>query len=336
MFKQSVGTEYVTSHKNNNTIKLNNMIDSIKLFSKNINQIDISFLESKYGLNTIQSNDGYYRYSTQIGNIIIKIDNNGFHLEGSAPKYLYNNNIETLKHSQIRTLINSLSESVGFDISGLTITRIDITDNIPVTNSPILYKKHLGNCRHLQRVDFEFNGLQYINDTRKLTFYDKLLEQQNKGISIPDKYRNINLFRYEYSIMKRRKDHLSDKISTLNDLTIPENYLILVDKWDYMFDQINKISFQPKLSMPYKPGMHPMEHITLLGVKENGGMAKTRDEINEGIMLGHFTKRIAKTYIKKLNKFQDKYNRLNGGDYQDRKEELIEMFKQKVKENRTI
>ncbi len=312
------------------------MIDSIKLFSKDINQFDISFLEKKYGLNTIQTNDGYYRYSTQIGNINIKIDNNGFHLEGSAPKHINNNNIETLKFNQVDTFITSLNEAIGSDISGLTITRIDITDNIHVSNAPILYKRHLGNCRYFQRVDYEMNGVQYINNTRKHTFYDKLLEQRNNGILIPKQYDDKHLLRYEYSIMKRRKDHLGESITTLHDLTIPDNYLLLVDKWDNMFDQIHKISFQPTLAMPYKPGMHPMEYYALLGVKENGGMAKTRADINEGITLGYFTKRIGRTCLKNLNKYQDKLNGLNDCDHQDRKEELIDRFKQKVRENKNI
>jgi hypothetical protein len=136
--------------------------------------------------------------------------------------------------------------------------------------------------------------------------------------------------------MKRRKDHLGESITTLHDLTIPENYLLLVDKWDNMFDQIQKISFQPTLAMPYKPGMHPMEYYSLLGVKENGGMAKTRADINEGIALGYFTKRIGRTCIKNLNKYQDKLNSLSDGDHQDRKEELIDKFKQKVRGNKKI
>ena len=312
------------------------MIDSIKLFSKNINQIDIAFLEDKYGFNTIQSNDGYCKHSTQIGNINIKIDNYGFHLEGSAPKYLNNNNIETLKYNQVSTLISSLSDAVGFDTSGLIITRIDITDNISVANAPILYKKNLGNCRYFQRIDYELNGVQYVNNTRKHTFYDKIIEQQNKGISIPNQYNNLNLLRYEVSIMKRRKDHLGNSISTLDDLSIPENYLLLVDKWNYMFDQIQKVSNQPKLTMPYKPGMHPMEYISLQGVKENGGMEKTIADINEGITLGYYTKRIGKTCIKNLNKYEIRYNVLDDEESKDRKEELIDKFKQKVRENKNI
>jgi hypothetical protein len=312
------------------------MIDSIKLFSKDVNYCDLAFLEEKYGLNYIESNDGYYSYSTQIDNISIKIDNNGTHIEGSAPKYLNKNNIETLKYSQVDAFISSLSDATGSDVSALIITRIDITDNIHVANSPIMYKRHLGKCRYFQRVDYELNGVQYVNKTRKHTFYDKLLEQKNTGVAIPKEYESKNLLRYEVSIMKRRKDHLGEKITTLNDLTVSENYLLLVDKWDYMFDQIEKISFQPTLAMPYRPGMHPMEFYSLLGVKENGGITKATADINENIALGHFTKRIGNNCIKNLNKYQDRYNSLSDGDYLDRKEELIAKFKQKVKENKNI
>ncbi len=312
------------------------MIDSIKLFTTDTSIVDIKHLEDKYGFNTLNANNGYFSHSFKINNISIKIDNHGLHIEGSAPKYLNNNNVKTLKLNQILPFTTKLSEDLGFDVTGLTITKIDITDNIVLPNNTFIYKRYFGHCRYFQKIEYEYNGILYRNGTRSITIYDKTLEMLNTRVQIPDTYANLNLLRIEYGITKRVRDHLGDGIVTMHDLTTPENYLLLVDKWEYMFNQIHKISFQPTVAMPYVPGMHPREYYTIVGVQANGGITKTKADIEEGILLGHFTERVGKHHIDNIIEYQNKYSRLSDGAFTDRKEELISCFNQKVKENKNI
>ena len=71
------------------------MIDSIKLFTTDTSIIDYKHLEDKYGLDTLNTNNGYFSQNSKINNISIKIDNYGLHIEGSAPKYLNKNNVKS-------------------------------------------------------------------------------------------------------------------------------------------------------------------------------------------------------------------------------------------------
>ena len=91
------------------------MIDTIKIYSKNIEDINLDYIENNYGLAT-HSKDEYNCFSTTINNMKFRFDNYGIHIEGSAPTFMKNNNINTLKFNEIQDFIYRLSDALGTDI----------------------------------------------------------------------------------------------------------------------------------------------------------------------------------------------------------------------------
>ncbi|RYE58441.1 MAG: hypothetical protein EOP48_03525 [Sphingobacteriales bacterium] len=311
------------------------MLCTLKLFTQFPHDVDLAFIESRYGKLTELTVNDYYSYKTNIKNFQFSYDSYGLHLEGSVPRFVHGNNINTLKYHEIEGFINAMSESVGFDVSTMTITRIDITDNIPVDRAPRVYKRFLGRCRYFQRTDYSNNGLNYVNNTRNLLFYDKLMEMENKGGFVPASLVGKNLLRYEYSIRKRRKDHLGQQIQTLADLLLPANYLTLIDRWEAMFHRIEKISYQTTMSMPYRPGMKVKDWLCLQGVQLHGGMEYALQNFEELEALGHITRRQYDYLRDNLIGHQNRYNALQNAPG-DLKEELVQKLRALAEENKRM
>lgn len=310
------------------------MIDTIRLFSPNHSLIDLDYLNSKFGL-TQSTYDKYYAFTAQLRNLELKYNSYGILIEGSAASFLKGNNIDTLKYNEIPTFIGELNELIKCNISNFSISRIDITDNLEMQHCPRLYKRYLGKCRYFQKVDYSHNGVQYINKVRKVTFYDKLLEFENKNKTVPVNYFGKKLLRYEYSIMDNRKYHLAPNICTVNDLFVPENYITLIDVWERMFNQIEKISFEGSVQMPYKPDINYRDYLQMIGAQANGGLHRTLTEIEELEIDGLMTTRQS-TYLRKaLIKNTDTYNELSDNAI-NKKEELEYKLKSKANENRGI
>ena len=82
------------------------MIDTIKLYIRDIDHIDLSYIENNYTLTHLEVDD-YHSDTTMIKNMQFKCDNNGIHLEGSAPKFIKKNNIETLKFHEIPEFVSN-------------------------------------------------------------------------------------------------------------------------------------------------------------------------------------------------------------------------------------
>ena len=135
------------------------MFDTIKIFSPDATVIDINYIERKYGLETLKI-ETYTSYTAKIKNIEFKLDDYGIHLEGSAPRFIHNHNIDTLKYHEVNNFVSTLSEAVGSDISGLTLTRLDITDNIVMSSPVKTYKRYFGSCKYFKKIDYEDNGVE--------------------------------------------------------------------------------------------------------------------------------------------------------------------------------
>ena len=311
------------------------MIDSIKLYSKNVSQIDLEYLHNKFGIINLTTGS-YFRYSTVIKNMKLTYDSYGLHLEGSAATYLHGNNIKTLKYDEIQNFIDKLSEDVGFDISSFTITRIDITDNLELKYPPGTYKRFFGHCKYLSKTEFENNGLMYSNGIRKIVFYDKILEQTKKRVSVSDDMVGRNLLRIEYSIFEKCKEKLGSQIRVLSDLLIKENYLHLIDIWECMFNDVEILPPQPVDEMQYIKGMKPTDFLLITAAKELGGIEVVSALTKEWVQMGHTTAKIRKTTMNNIKDAQGLYNRLNIDHQTSRRDELLNKFKEKVLENRSM
>ena len=266
-----------------------------------------------------------------------RFDNYGIHIEGSAPTFMNNHNINTLKFNEIQDFIYRLSDALGTDISNYTISRLDTTDNIETDYSPRVYKKYLGRCDYFQKIDYEFNGIHYINGTRHLTLYDKVLEQLNKNMIIPPEFYSKNLLRFEYSVKKNCRYHLGENIKEVKDLLIPENFIFLIDKWEKMFNSIQKFEELNSVDsgFPYKQILKPREYINVAWADSIGGVFKAISLINEWEDLGYCSNRTSRTLRSNLMKYQNKYNLVDSVNT-DRKAELISKFQLKVEENRLM
>lgn len=311
------------------------MIDSIKLHSKNASQIDLEYINNKFRLKPL-TGDSYFSYKAKIKNIKFTYDLYGVHLEGSPATYLHGNNIKTLKYNEIQDFIDKLSEDLGFDISQFTITSIEITDNLELKNPPKTYKKILGHCNYLSKTNFENNGLSYSNGTRKLTFYDKILEQTKTSKKVADDMIGRYLLRIEYRISQKCREKLGKNINVLSDLLVRENYLHLVDMWEEIFNAVEILPPQPADEMPYIPGISPDDFLLITAARSFGGIDVVASMTKEWLEMGYVTAKVRTRIMNSLKNAQGLYNRLNTIENTDPRDELVKKFKEKVRENRSI
>src|SRR5688572_16436145 len=122
------------------------MIDFFGLYTENLNLIDLEFLES----NTTGYNEkisyGKTKYEGYVGNMKWCCNDYGLQVYGSPAIYTYGNNFKTLKHSDLNSFMDKLSDALHIDVRQMRVSRMDITDNLEMAFKPALYKRYMGNC----------------------------------------------------------------------------------------------------------------------------------------------------------------------------------------------
>jgi hypothetical protein len=100
-----------------------------------------------------------------------------------------------------------------------------------------------------------------------------------------------------------------------------------------MFHQIEKLSVQSEIRKPYRLGIKPRDYFALIGAEANGGVIQAIEDIQDWQELGYITKSEARTIKRNLKDFQSRYNRLSAFT-ENKRNELLSKFEQKVAENR--
>lgn len=255
-------------------------------------------------------------------------------ITGSPARFLFGDNFSTLKHPDLKRFIDEASESFNLNIDRLNIHLLDLTDNLIMDHPPLVYKRYMGDSRYFERCDYQYNGLYYKNKQHKLLFYDKIAEAENKKQTVPAEYHGQNIWRYEYSILRKVHRKLGTPLVRITDLLDPDTYRTTVDVWEKMFMSINLIDVEIR-DLVYHPAMSRDDFLMLSGIMHNGGLETVLADIEQDYKMGRIKYDAANNRKKKYKKLTETYKQLSG-DNQSLKDELVRKVREKAEENRML
>lgn len=224
---------------------------------------------------------------------------------GSLPQLLYHTNLIDLTLSDIQQAINELNTIIGIDISDAKVTRLDFACNIVMNNPVASYFKvlvHKSYCRvdkdGCETLTFEGNGEEF-------SFYDKIAQLQSKGESIPVKYQDKYVLRYEMRVTERVAKKLGCDIIKLSDLANEDFFCAIKERWYNEYVSIDKLSydipdFDNNLSQ-FK------DYLMALGIRKKG-LANIYEEVDIVFNDNYQVKSRAKKLVRKLTDNREKLN----------------------------
>lgn len=168
-------------------------------------------------------------------------------INGSWAKFKYGENITELDIISTKEVINEINDLLHIDISNGNITQLEFGTNIFTEYPPKEYLLRLGNKRDYRRSAPYEETIRYSNgDTqrkRELIFYNKGLEALKRG-QIPNKYKDLNILRYEMKFGGLLKKQLKTGTSVTPELLInPKFYESMRSRLKEDYNTIGKIGF---------------------------------------------------------------------------------------------
>ena len=313
------------------------MIDYFGMYSPNFNQDGLEFLENNTNNFQVVTVNERTSYKGWVGSLKYNVNDYGIQVYGSPATYLYGHNFKTLKQEDLTRFMEMLSEGLNFDVRQMRVSRMDITDNLEMTYKPILYKRYMGNLQYLEKDgEYQHNGLRYVNGSREVVFYDKKIEAQDKGNSIPPGYKDKNLWRYEYRLLENINNYLGGAIITrVDDLLDRDTFRHLIDAWEQMFRRIELVDVDAMRHMPYNPNLPYDQHLLACGIIQSGGLGVVIEDLKEQMYLGHLTARQLRYKKKKFVEAVEAYRSENNLPM-TRKDELLVKLEAKAEENRML
>lgn len=180
----------------------------------------------------------------------------GIKIWGSPAKWLFGNNADTLTLAQAEESFRKLSEALQLDYELLLsarVQRLDFSSVMCTEFPPKAYFPYLDWLPNFKRhLHHSGETLNYYQSEKTILFYDKRLDAENKGMTLPDWTRGKNLTRYEVRLLNPRRSvlfktkskHIGDldgmKNIYLKDLLNKYIYETCVDTWLYYYESIFK------------------------------------------------------------------------------------------------
>lgn len=224
------------------------MYDTIKIYLDRITSIDFDELTNLK--EQINQATGEIKVYGMLRNLKVSINGDSVFFEGSLSKFYYGNNIEQLTINDTKRAFELISELLKIPFEQIELAclfRLDIAFNLLLNESPNNYLDCFGDLSRYKKVTYERSGLYYNQSNKKLLFYDKLKEMNNKREFIPNNYLDENILRIELRFMKRLYTAFKQKKILVKDLYSESFYNKAVNILDNLFNkierkQVNKLS----------------------------------------------------------------------------------------------
>lgn len=247
----------------------------------------------------------YNEFPVITGNIgRLKISINRYQMEikgGSLCKWYLGDNYQTMGRGDTQRAMEKLSDILHVPIGKARVTRLDIAQNI-ITQYPVdVYLNHLGALKYYKRLPMiEAGSLYYIQEGRKLCFYDKNKEQKSQKEPIPELYKGRNVLRFEYRLISKINNQLGQEKVTGEMLYNESFYVGLLNRWRDAYKSIDKIndSFLNFQEMRTKQDLYRLGVLSL--VERAGGQLEMIRQINEAQKQGILSKKQAYDLRKKV------------------------------------
>lgn len=161
--------------------------------------------------------------------------------DGSLCKWYMGDNFKSMGRRDIQHAIEKLSDELHLPMQQASVKRLDVAENI-ITRHPVsVYLSHLGVLSYANRLE-EPNSLYYIKRDSTLCFYDKIREQRDKKMPIPELFSKSNVLRYEQRYTKRLGATFKVKRVTGAMLYDEVFYINLLKRWSNSYRAISKVN----------------------------------------------------------------------------------------------
>jgi len=273
---------------------------------------DTDFLEETSSYIDI-SNSGMYGsgikwISGYLKGLRIHITDSSIKITGSIAKYYLGTNLETLNRDDVKKAIKDLSNRLHLPIDKALVTRIDVSENFIMKHSVNDYLTHLGQLSRFSRLEVTKGSLYYKQKEQELCFYDKVAEAKARRVEIPEIFKNKNVLRYEYRLIKRLSKRLNVREVNVSLLYDEGFYSKLIQLWAAKFLAINKINDM----VINIEAMKTIKDLNSLGVialiEKAGGEILFVEEIKKQQRQGTLTKKQAadlRKVVKRATKVKD-------------------------------
>lgn len=223
------------------------MIDTVFMFMPTSQSKVLDISSFTKGCREIKSQEGKTCIKGYVDNILINSSSNGINIRGSLSEFFYPNNIYTLRRSDIKEVIEKLSDITGIKIDEAIITRIDIAEQFNLKHPINRYLSLLGECSRFKRIQCTEDTVYYNSGKtkappRQMCFYDKIKDMQAKNKAIPEICKGLNMLRYEMryrgDLKRQFEENKTVRASSLYSLRL---YTKLVYLWNDNYKNISKM-----------------------------------------------------------------------------------------------
>jgi len=223
------------------------MIDTISFLAIDVGDHSFNFenLDRPYSL--IQHQNGVVLNRGMFKNFNVRETSKGIFINGSIPKYIFNENLTIPSLAQIEDALNEIANELNFNLQNTSVYRIDIGYNFRLNHNVKNYLGQFGNLVGFSKMNInDLETLRYVkNDkTKQLLFYHKLLEMKANRVKIPSEFKDLDNFilRYELRLMKRLKVEFRLDNVRANMLYDKDFVSLLIEKWHDHYFNIHKTS----------------------------------------------------------------------------------------------
>ena len=189
---------------------------------------------------SIKKATGEVSYWGKLKNLKVMVNCNGLYVNGSLPKYLFGNNLETFSRSATEEVIEALSDRLSLPMKEARVSRLDVAKSFIMKQPVIEYLTQFTEASHYKKWEIaNRETLLYKNSMRELTLYDKTAEVKRCRGSIPEVYKHRNVLRYEMRLKSRVAKQLGQERILASLLSDESFYMAIVDKWQKEYFSIH-------------------------------------------------------------------------------------------------
>ena len=209
-------------------------------------------------------------------------------VSGSFARYHRGSNLETLTKSEMREVLDAISDALKVPLARAKVHAVHVARNIILSRPVGEYFRCLGNPRRHKVHTYGEESIQFTLGWRAMALYDKIAEMRSRRELVPDHYIGTNVLRYELRFLNRLPRQLRVKEVLASDLYDEAVYNLLIDRWVSSYSSIQKIPAVVNV-ISFKPVKQLVAAYALCGISARGGGRKCMNEIEVERFSGRLT-----------------------------------------------
>lgn len=279
-------------------------IDTVRLFHSDADRISIAKLDPHNETRNCMTRTTTFTY--RYNNLFITQTDRRVSVEGSLAVYKNRDNVYPLRFAELPEVIEELSDLIGLNVRGFSVTRMDVAANLTVSCPPSRYFSLLaGLTRHRREV--VKSTLYFKSGSTTLMFYDEVAQTKAKlrkmdpaeweqTMSLLPPY----LLRYELQVKKVSKVLRRQVLAS--ELADPEIVGALVEQYHTRYESIVKNPTSPVPLTGQKTPKAYFDYFAANGVQALGGYDRVDKDLSEDTRAGFISPNQASRVRRKTKK----------------------------------